>query len=191
MRSLLLGLLTLAYPALIYFGARHFQARWLAVLLAALALARAFASPDKFWRVAAAAALVLAGMSVVGNALMPLQLYPVLVNVVLLVVFAASLQWPPSMIEKLARLQHAELPPAAVLYTRRVTQVWCGFFIVNGAIALWTVLYASAATWAFYNGFLAYLLMACLFAGEYCLRRRLQARLAANPETPISGAPPI
>ena len=71
-----------------------------------------------------------------------------LVNASLLVLFAASLLHPPSLIERLARLQQPDLPAAAVAYTRRVTQVWCGFFVLNGSIAAYTALYASAAQWA-------------------------------------------
>ena len=178
MRTFLLGLLTVLYPALVYYGASHFQARWLALLLVLVALARAFATGERYWLIAAGLALALAVVSALSNQLLPLKLYPVLVNSLLLIVFAASLRWPPSVIEKLARLRTPELPAAAVAYTKRVTQVWCGFFIVNGAIALWTALYASAATWALYNGLIAYVLMACLFTIEYCVRRRVQARHA-------------
>ena len=178
MRTFLLGVLTVAYPALVYYGASHFQARWLALLLVALALARALATRERYWLLAAFAALALAGLSALSNQLLPLKLYPVLVNSVLLVVFAASLRWPPSVIEKLARLSTPNLPDAAVAYTRRVTQVWCGFFILNGTIALITALYASAATWALYNGLIAYVLMACLFAVEYWVRKKVQARHA-------------
>ncbi len=57
-------------------------------------------------------------------------------------------------------------------YTRRVTQVWCGFFVLNGGLALCTALWASDAGWALYNGLVAYVLMGLLFAGEWLVRRR-------------------
>jgi len=44
--------------------------------------------------------------------------------------------------------------------------------------ALWTALYASHATWALYNGLVAYLLMGALFAGEWWVRQRVRARHA-------------
>ena len=96
----------------------------------------------------------------------------------LLAVFAISLRYPPSAIERLARLQEPDLPESGVRYTRRVTQVWCGFFIVNGSIALATVLWASDAAWALYNGLIAYLLMGLLFAAEWLVRRRVRAAQA-------------
>jgi len=62
-----------------------------------------------------------------------------------------------------------------VAYTRRVTQVWCGFFVLNGSVALVTALWASDATWALYNGLISYCLMGCLFAGEWLVRRKVKA----------------
>jgi uncharacterized membrane protein len=98
----------------------------------------------------------------------------VLVNAVMLLIFAGSLFYPPSVVERLARLQQPDLTPQGIRYTRRVTQVWCGFFIINGSIALVTALWSSFEWWSLYNGLIAYLLMGLLFAGEYLIRRRTQ-----------------
>ena len=62
----------------------------------------------------------------------------VLRALVMLAVFAVSLRFPPSAVERIARLSDPDLPPQGVAYTRRVTQVWCGFFVFNGAAALAT-----------------------------------------------------
>ena len=59
-----------------------------------------------------------------------------------------------------------DFPPAAVVYTRRVTQVWCGFFVVNGLIAVATALWASTAVWTLYNGLLSYVAMGVLMGGD-------------------------
>jgi uncharacterized membrane protein len=77
------------------------------------------------------------------------------------------------MIERFARLSEPELSPAGVRYTRHVTQVWCAFFVVNGAIAAYTAAFASREAWALYNGLIAYVLMGVLFGGERLVRRRL------------------
>nr|WP_225937009.1 hypothetical protein [Myxococcus sp. RHSTA-1-4] len=175
MRPALLGLLSLAYPLLVYYGLGRFEPRWMALPLAGMAVVRAVATRERVWLAAAAGALVLAAASMLGNHALPLKLYPVLVNTMLLTVFATSLAWPPSVIERLARLREPELPPSGVAYTRRVTQVWCGFFVFNGGMALATALWASDATWALYNGLLSYGLMGLLFAGEWVVRRRVRA----------------
>jgi len=171
---------TLAYPLLVYLGLQHLEPRWLALLLVGVALARAWLTRQRFWLAAAAGAALLGLASVLGNAVLPLKLYPVLVNGVLLGVFGASLYWPPSAIERLARLSEPNLPPAGVAYTRAVTQVWCGFFAVNGLLALATALWASAEIWALYNGLIAYVLIGLLFGGEWLLRQRRKKQIAGS-----------
>ena len=93
----------------------------------------------------------------------------------MLVVFATSLVFPPSAVERIARLTEPDLPPAGVAYTRRVTQVWCGFFIFNGALALVTALRMSDRAWALYNGLIAYGLIGLLFGAEWLVRQRVRA----------------
>lgn len=175
----LLGAVTIAYPLLVYFGIGHLSPRLLALLLAGLAVGRALIARQPFWWAAAAAALLLALMAFVGGALMPLKLYPVLVSLLFLGVFGISLWRPPSIIERIARASEPHFPDSAIPYTRRVTQVWCGFFLLNGSLALITALWASTAIWALYNGLLSYLLMGCLFAGEWLVRRQVKARAEA------------
>lgn len=169
---------TLAFPLAVYLSHGRLEPRWLALALTALAFARACATRQAFWWVAAAGAAAMAAASLSFNAWGPLKFYPALVNAVLLAVFATSLARPPSAIERLARLSEPDLPPAAVRYTRRVTQVWCVFFVGNGAIALATALWASTEAWALYNGVIAYGLMGVLFGAEWLVRRRVKARVA-------------
>jgi uncharacterized membrane protein len=174
-----LGILTVAYPLVVYFAIGHLEPRHLALLLAVLALARALVVRQSFWWVAAGGACALALLSFAANALLPLKLYPVLVNAVMLAVFGFSLVRPPSVVERLARLAEPDLPDAAVPYTRRVTQVWCGYFIFNGSVALATALWASNHVWALYNGLVSYVLIGLLFGGEWLVRKRVRARLEA------------
>lgn len=169
--KLLSFLVTALYPLAIWLGQGQIEPRVMAGLLVVAGLLRlpqlGDSSAARWWL---AATLLLVVGALWSNGLLPLKLYPVLVNGALLGAFAYSLRYPPSMIERLARLRDPQLPARAIAYTRRVTQVWCGFFIVNGSLALWTVLYASSALWSIYNGFIAYLLIGVLLAGEYCVR---------------------
>ena len=166
---------TVLYPLAIWLGHGRFEPRWLALLLLVAAAARLPAlkiSAAARWSVAGA--LVLVGCAVWSNVLLPLKLYPVLVNVALLVAFSASLATPVSAIERMARLSGEEFAPIASAYMRTVTQVWCGFFVLNGAIALGTALWASEAVWSLYTGVISYVLMGLLFAGEYLVRLRFK-----------------
>lgn len=177
MSTFLAVLLTLIYPLTIWLAEGRIEPRVLAGVLLLAGFARLFGVPisqaTRWWM---GATMLLVLLAVWGNAIVPLKLYPVIVNATLLGVFAYSLVFPPSAIERIARLREPQLPKQASGYTRRVTQVWCVFFAVNGAIALYTALYASSALWSIYNGFLAYIFIGLLLAGEYCVRRRVMER---------------
>jgi len=177
LKKLLLVLLSISYPALVIVGQQHVEPRYLLLLLLLLAWLRlpARSATSGWWWPLALIALALFGLF--SNSSLPVKAYPLLVNLGLLLAFAYSLQQPPSMIERFARLQTPDLPIEAIGYTRRVTQVWCLFFVLNGSISAWTLLYGSDRQWALYNGVIAYLLIGLLFAIEYLVRRRFQARL--------------
>jgi len=169
---LLLG--TLAYPFLVYFSLGRFEPRWLALLLVGLALIRLLAGRSMSSWGMVFVTLPLAGLAWLGNALMPIKLYPVAVNGLMLALFAWTLFNPPSAVERLARLREPDLPRRAVVYTRQVTQVWCLFFLVNGSVALATAYWGSEAAWALYNGLISYVLMGVLAAVEWLVRRRVR-----------------
>ena len=165
-------IVTLAYPLAIWLGQGSFEPRVLALLLLIVLVTRLHAvkgsASARWWL---GGTMLLLALAAWANVMLPLRLYPVVVNVVLLGVFAYSLVVPPSIAERIARARDPDLSMAAIVYTRRVTQVWCGFFVANGTVALATALWAPPAVWWLYNGFIAYLAIALLFAGEYCVRR--------------------
>lgn len=170
--------LWLLYPMIILFGLRVTEPRYVALVLAAALLlrrsrgaARLLASLSRIDLAVVAGLLSLAAATALTNSELLLRLYPAAVNLGMLVLFGLSLAFPPSMVERFARLGEPDLPEAGVCYTRRVTQVWCLFFVGNGAGAVYTALYAGREVWALYNGFIAYLLMGVLFGGEWLYRR--------------------
>lgn len=161
---------TVAYPFIVYFGLSRFEPRVLALLLLLIVAARALLVRDRLWLGAALGACVLVAVTAIKNDGLALKLYPALVNAVMLMTFVLSLRYPPSAIERLARLREPNLSTQAITYTRKLTVVWCGFFIVNGLTAVATALFFSEAVWALYNGLIAYVLMGILFFGEQLLR---------------------
>lgn len=179
MRWALALALTAAYPLLVFASLGHIEPRYLALLLllGLLRIVVGGGSSTVPTRWIATAALLLAALTALLNSSLPLKLYPVLVNVGMFAGFALSLVRGPSVVERLARLTDPHLPPEAVAYTRRVTQVWCAFFLGNGGIALATALWASERTWALYNGLISYGLMGLLMGGEWLVRRRVRARM--------------
>ncbi|MBC7919163.1 MAG: hypothetical protein H7Y28_15275 [Rhodoferax sp.] len=181
--SILLALVTVAYPLLVYLGLGHFEPRWFAVLLVAIGLIRLVAKPSPATWGLVAAALLLAGVAWWSNAWLALKLYPVGVNLLLAALFGASLFYPPTVVERIARLREPNLPVEGVAYTRSVTKVWLAFFIFNGALALATALWASDALWTLYNGLIAYCLIGILGGAEWLVRRRVRRSYGAAAKT--------
>jgi len=169
---LLAGLL---YPFAVYFGIEHLSPRLFAVLLGGLWLARSLLAPSRpGGRLMAAGALLFCLVLALLDDPLLLRWYPVLVNLAMLGVFGFTLIHGPPLIERLARLREPQLPPKAIRYTRRVTQVWVLFFIFNATLATLLTLWAPLSWWTLYNGLIAYLLMGLLFAGEWLVRQRVR-----------------
>ena len=180
MANAILIVVSVLYPFAVYLLLDRLEPRTIALGLFCLLAIRFVALGGRAradarqlrWMVAALVAFVLGSAAL--NSRGALLYYPLLVNLGLLAVFGISLVHPPTVIERIARIAEPQLPASAVRYTRIVTMVWCGFFVVNGAIAAWTAALATLATWSLYNGFIAYVLMGALFAGEWLVRRRVR-----------------
>lgn len=100
------------------------------------------------------------------------RLYPAVMAAGAFLAFALSLFRTP-LAEVFARRTERELDTRAVVYCRRVTQIWTVFLAVHLLVSVATV-FASHEVWAFYNGFLAYVLLGGLFFGERIFRWRFQ-----------------
>ncbi|MCH1919503.1 hypothetical protein L9G15_08675 [Shewanella sp. A3A] len=170
--QLLTVLLLLAYPVAVYFGLQYLPGNVVALVLAALLLLRLALQRQQVK--AMLLPIVLGVLLTLGSAIAKQQhwllFYPLLINVTMLVLFASSLRKPPCMVERLARLAEPDLPETARPYLRKVTGLWCGVFVINGAAAAYTALYSSMQAWTLYNGFIAYLLIGALAGGEWLYR---------------------
>ncbi|WP_210403250.1 hypothetical protein [Salinicola sp. MH3R3-1] len=176
---LALGIIGLLWPLVVHFLLPHYGAWPLLIGLAAVAWWRLPPSQRRWgWLLLPLLVLLMA----TGRAELGLRLWPVVVNLGLLLLFSHGLRHPPTLIERYARRQEPALPPHAVRYTRRVTQAWCVFFVINGSIALATAIYADLETWAWYNGGIVYGLMLAMFVGEWCIRQRVKRRAEAGLE---------
>ena len=180
--NILVSLLVIIYPISVYFGLSYLQPKVMGLGLVGLMLVRFFAQGKQLLKISSQLLPILIVGCLVGisvyfsNSSLMLKLYPSLISLSLLVVFGYSLWQPQTMIERIARITEPDLSAAGVRYTRRVTCVWCGFFVINGSIALYTSLYTSMEIWTFYNGLLSYLLIGALFATEYSVRMILRRR---------------
>jgi len=169
------------YPFAVYLGLNQVSPAWLALPLALLWLARAAvptpaaasAGNPVFSRLLPWGASAFCLWLALSGSHVGLRAYPVLINALLLTVFALSLMTGTPMVERFARLRHPDLPAQGVRYTRKVTAVWCVFFTLNGAIAAALAWWGNWAWWTLYNGVISYLLMAALMLGEWVVRQRV------------------
>ena len=181
LRYAFFGLLGI-YPFIVYFGIRVLPASFFGLLLGALVLGR-FAYVKRGERLIAVPVLSLLLAYAVAAAMIgreqALLYYPVLVNLVLSVVFAASLATSEPLLLRLVRARGIRISDQGPRYLTRLTAVWAGFFVVNGLVALWTTT-ASIEAWALYNGLISYFLIALLLGVEWLYRGRHQKRLRVD-----------
>lgn len=178
--TLLSAIILFTYPIAVYFGLNKFGLQTVGIVLAVIFAVRIFTGDQAkikelkhlAWS-SGSAGIVLLTLGLTFKQHGWLTYYPVIVNVCMLAVFASSLWQPQTIIERLARLQEPELPQSGIDYTRKVTKVWCLFFVINGSIAFYTC-FQPLEVWTLYNGLLSYLFAGVLFAGEWVVRQRIR-----------------
>ena len=172
--------LKLAYPLVILCAWRWNQPRYIGCLLFALLWLQRWAGTGSVatslrrltvieWCVAGVLSCASAIM-VATNSELLLRFYPSVVNLGLLIVFGMTLLRGPSMIEKFARVREPEIGAHVVRHTRRVTQIWCVFFALNGLFSAYTALYWMRGAWSLYNGAIVYGLIGVLLVAEIVWR---------------------
>lgn len=174
-----MGMLLVAYPFVVYIGLQYLPPRWLSIALLALISLRLFLSKPLLAKmpwlpVAFALGAMVLLMSAFANNELGILLYPVAVNIAMMLAFAYSLINKPSIIETFARIKEPELSDKAVKYTENVTKVWCAFFALNAAVSLYSALCLSKQAWILYNGLISYILVALLFAIEWLVRQKIK-----------------
>lgn len=183
--STVVGLLLLLYPVIIYYGLTEFEPRFVAIIVMAIVLLRLAFIGDVAkklpWLVPSSiAGMLCLSLTIIFEQQFGILFYPVAISAVMLITFASSLRKGPTIIETFARLTEPQLDEKGVRYTRKVTIVWCVFFVVNACIALYTALFASLAQWTLYNGLISYLIMGSLMGGELLVRHFVRRKASNN-----------
>lgn len=185
--QLVLGILQavviLGYPAAVYFGLSHFSTRGVGLLVLVLllpGLVKTLVRRPKELLAAVGIPISVAALMVlalVSDDVRFVLAYPALVNAVLLLQFGVTLRpGSRSMVERFARMQVDHLSEAELVYCRRVTIFWCGFFVANGTACALFAAFGSRGAWALYTGLLSYLVLGLFFAAEFVLRKYLFRR---------------
>lgn len=96
------------------------------------------------------------------------RLVPVFVLGALALFFGRTLRaGEQPLIERIALVSDPALPPELRRYTRRLTAVWCAYFVLAALVAL-----VARGSWIAISGWV-WAGTVLLFAGEHLLRRRL------------------
>ncbi len=176
-RIALVGLAVVAYPFLVVTGLAHADARTLGALLLAALLGAALASGGRASRTVSLLVrrfgllVAVAVAAAATNHPLALKLVPTLTSLALLATFAASLRREPSIVGQFATAMHEGFPDFLLPYCRKVTWMWCGFFALNATVATVLALHAPDEDWAWYTGFVAYVAVGLLAAGEYVFHK--------------------
>lgn len=142
------------------------------------------------WRPMLSSALfLLAGiLCFVFNKKIFLKLYSVVISVTMLFVFGSSLFFKPNIIFRFACLgdksvKGSSFEPQVNSYCKKVTVVWCVFFVLNGSVSAFTALHdfgndaLNDKIWSVYNGGISYILMGLLFAVEFLVRKMVDKKM--------------
>jgi uncharacterized membrane protein len=170
---------SLAYPGIVY-GAREIAPPWafviVALALVAVRLLTLRSPQSHIWRLPLTGAIGIIIVTAVVDPDIAAKAYPSIVSLMIAAVFGTSLLYPPSLIERFARLGEPDLPPDAGSYCRNVTVVWTLWLSANAVVSAILALRASDEAWALWTGLVAYIVMAALFAGELAVRRIVRSR---------------
>ena len=120
-----------------------------------------------------------------------LKLYSVVISATFLVVFAYTLFFGPNIIFRFATLADKKIIGSSYekqveTYGKKVTIVWCCFFVLNGTTATITTFAdkifglspeKAREIWAIYNGGISYALMGILFVVEFIIRKLVDRKM--------------
>ena len=174
--KIIFAVIFIAYPFIIYYGLLNFALWQIAAVVAVLAAVRLFILKDsqsqlaKIGFYASIVLIIFSLLSIFMKQLGWLKLYPILISLMSFVLFFSSLYSEKPMIQRFAELREKNIDAKKKQYMRRLTMIWCGFFLINATISGYTFFYSSLKQWTLYNGFISYVLMGCLFAGELLYR---------------------
>jgi uncharacterized membrane protein len=159
----------IAYP---FLSAWAIQAGWnrlILLLIMALSAGRAFRAGKPAIRLFFGISTLFLAAGAMLSETVTIRLIPSVVYLSLAALFGYTLHHPPSLIERMVRLQFPEFKPGISDYLRQLTVLWVGFFAANVVICAILALF-DENLWMAYTGFWIYLLMAVLVIGEYLYR---------------------
>lgn len=120
-----------------------------------------------------------------------LRLYSVVISITFLFVFGSTLFFEPNIIFRFATLADKSIKGSSYenqvkAYCKKVTIIWCCFFILNGTASVCTAFAEklfnvseekASSIWSIYNGGISYVLMGVLFIVEFIVRKIVDGKM--------------
>jgi uncharacterized membrane protein len=171
-RYLSIGIIAFAI-AYSVINSRHYKGRHTAVLFISPAILCAIGAVSLF----------------MGDSPLVLKLYPALADLAYITILTSSFFVSPPFayyfIEIFDRTIKDRIPaPRFERYCFKATLVWCVFFVLDGIIALLTVLYGTDIVWAVYNSGITYVIMGLIFFGEFVILKMIVKQHSSGKEEP-------
>ncbi len=173
----LLTLMLLMYPPLAHWSIHQDKPEYAVYLLGLLCILPALPAIYRNRRISlGGGAAILLGLTLLlfpgWQGINLMQLTPVVINALLGALFANSLllQRVPLITRLASIMRGGVMPILVVAYTRKLTFVWALFFFLLAATSLLLAIFAPLETWSLFANLLSYLLIVCLFLGEYFFR---------------------
>lgn len=169
--------LALGYPLLAHLAVLTHDRRleWLALVwLLGIAMSGALIQRRLWaWGALLAGAGLLYWLVIEGNGLYALYIPPVAIPAALLMLFSLSLRTGEiPLVTRIARLMHdGPFPDDLTVYTRHVTQLWCGVCAAMVLSAVLLALFASPELWSLMTNVIHYVVLGAVFVLEYGYRR--------------------
>jgi len=174
----LLTLMLLMYPPLAHWSIHQDKPEYAVYLLGLLCILPALPAIYRNRRISlGAGAAILLGLTLLlfpgWQGINLMQLTPVVINALLGALFANSLvlQRVPLITRLASIMRGGVMPKPVVAYTRKLTFVWTLFFFLLAATGLLLAILSPLETWSLFANLISYLLIVCLFLGEYFFRR--------------------
>ena len=104
--------------------------------------------------------------------IMILKIYPPCCNLFYFLLFFVSLFTKETVVQKIAKVLEGELSDEMMIYTRKLTYIWCIFTFFNFLISVATI-FLSDKIWVLYNGCISYIIMGIIFVSEFIYRKKI------------------
>lgn len=178
MRAVFYVFAALCYPLIVHVLILWNAPRVAVALLIAVSLGYAVFLGRQSWKtfgrwITGYAMLAALGIvNLLTDAVYALFLPPVVINLGMMVLFAATLrEGSVPLVERLMRLEYKEaLPGPLQRYARQLTWIWTGFFATMALTSLLLAWLAPLEWWSLFANALNYAFIAALFIGQYVYR---------------------